>query len=689
MDARTYARQFAVVVSLAFGWFSATAAFSEEEAAAPASIEAAGKTGVAGGLNPDMSLDDLVRQDVIVPGLSTVVTTVDRQERTVGRSPAAIFVITQEMIKRSGVRNIPEALRMVPGIDVARIDASTWAISARGFNNRFANKLLVQIDGRVVYNATFGGVYWNMQDVVLPDVERIEVIRGPGTTAWGSNAVNGVINVITKKSSDTQGALVQSGGGDQERDFNTVRYGGKNAEGLTWRVFGQQFDRNRGWSDSGIDDSWRQQHGGFRVDYAPTEEDTFTVQGDIFNGYAGERLNYAIPTPPFNTTINDETHFPGGNLLLRYNRVIDSETSWQVLSYYDRYQYNTATFAQTRNTYNVDVQYQFSPAEYHQFIAGGFYRISQDFTTGSFSVSLVPPAYATQWASVFAQDTMTLIEDRWYFTLGARLEQNTFGGFQVEPTARLLYLPSERESLWCAVSRAVRNPTRVDADIVSNTNLVSGLPLFLNLSGDPHIEPENLIAYEVGYRAAPTDDFSWDVATFINDYHKLEGIGPTGPPVVDPSGLIFLPAMFANNLRALSYGAEVTMTYQLSDTWRLFGAYTWLELQARGGDPVTAAMMNGSSPHNQIYLRSSWDLGSDVQIDLIGRYVDRLSALDVPRYIEMDCRIGWQIGKNLEFSVVGQNLLNNHHLEFVDFLEGGLASTQVRRGVFAMMSWTH
>ncbi len=689
MKVRMHPRQFAAVVSLTVALHLAVAAVSTAGAQEAASGEAAGTTGgIAGNLNPDMNLDDLVRQDVVVPAMSTLVTTVDRRESTVGRSPAAIFVITQEMIKRTGVRDIPEALRMAPGLDVARIDASTWAISARGFNNRFANKLLVQIDGRVVYNATFGGVYWSMQDVVLPDVERIEVIRGPGTTAWGSNAVNGVINIITKKSSDTQGALVQSGGGDQQRDFNTVRYGGTTAAGVTWRVFGQQFDRNRGWSDSGIGDAWHMQHGGFRLDYQVTEEDTFTLQGDIFNGYAGERINFAIPTAPFNTTINDRTHFPGGNVLLHYNKVIDSETGWQFLSYFDRFQQNTTAFAQTRNTYNIDFQYQFSPAEFHQCIAGGFYRRSQDFTRGSFSASLVPAAFATQWASVFAQDTMALEVDRSYLTLGVRLEQNTFGHFQVEPTARLLYLPSERQSLWFAVSRAVRNPTRVDADIVSNTNLASGVPLFLTISGDRNIEPENLIAYEVGYRAAPTDEFSWDIATFINDYHKLEGVGPIGAPIVDPSGLVFFPASLANNLRAISYGAEVTATYQLSEEWRLFGSYSLFEIHASGADPVTANSINGSSPNNQVYLRSSWDVGSNVQIDMIGRYVDRLSALDVPRYIEMDCRIGWQAGKYFELSLVGQNLLNNHHLEFVDFIEGGLQSTQVRRGVYAMASWT-
>lgn len=683
-------RPIAAVISLSVVALSAAAAFPEDGAQKTPSSEAASKSrDVGNGLNPDMKLEDLVKQDVVVPALSTVVTTVDRQVSTVGRSPAAIFVITPEMIKRSGARSLPEALRMAPGIDVAKIDSDTWAISARGFNARFGNQLLVQIDGRVVYNATFGGVFWNMQDVVLADIERIEVIRGPGTTAWGSNAVNGVINVITKKSGDTQGALVQSGGGDQEQNFNTVRYGGKNAEGVTWRVYGQQFDRNRGWSDDGINDSWHQQRGGFRVDYTPTKEDTITLQGDIFNGYGGERINnVAITTPPFETTINDRSHFPGGNVLLRYAHVIDSETSWQVLSYFDRYRFNTVEFAETRNTYNADFQYQFSPAERHHVIAGGFYRLSQDYTRGTFSFSLNPASDATQWASLFAQDTMTLEEDRWYFTLGARLEQNTFGHFQVEPTARLLCLPSERQSLWFAVSRAVRNPTRVDAGIVSNSNVAQGLPLFFNLTGNPNLAPENVIAYEAGYRAAPADYFSWDVATFINDYQKLEGVASVGPPIFVPPNLVLLPAMFANNMRALSYGMETTATCQLSDTWRLFGSYSLLEMQARGADATSASRLNGSSPHNQVYLRSSWDLSQDVCCDLIGRYVDRLSALQVPKYIEMDCRIGWHVRKNLEFSVVGQNLLDSHHLEFVDF-QGGLASTQVRRGGYAMVSWTY
>ena len=653
------------------------------EATTPGAPESSGAT--TGGLNLDMKLDDLVKQPVLVPALSTAVTSVNRQESTVGRSAAAIFVITPEMIKRSGVRSIPDALRMAPGLDVARINAHTWAISARGFNGRFANELLVQIDRRIVYNATFGGVYWDMQDVVLADVDRIEVIRGPGTTAWGSNAVNGVINIITKKASETQGTLIQSGGGNQERDFNTVRYGATNPGGVSWRAWGQQFDRNSGWSDTGIGDSWRQQRGGFRADYTPTKEDTVTLQGDISNMHGGEQVNASIPTPPYQSTVNDTAHGPAGNVLFRYGRVSDEKTSWQFQTYFDRYQYNTATFAETRNTYDIDLQYQFSPAEYHQFISGVNYRHSQDYTTGSFFESLSPPAFLTQWASVFAQDTMTLVEDRLYFTLGTRLEQNTFGHFQVEPTARLLFLPDKRQSAWLAVSRAVRNPTRSDTQVVFNQNLVPGQPIFLNTNGSLQFAPENLMAYEIGYRAAPTDQFSWDIAGYINDYRKQEGVGPIGAPIIMPPGIILLPTTIVNNASSRSYGFETTANWQLTDAWRLFSSYSLFEVQAKGAGAEAEAM---TSPHNQVYMRSSWDLKHNLQFDLIGRYVDQLAAPSVPKYIEMDTRIGWQASKHLEFSLVGQNMLNNHHLEFVETF-GGLVSTEVRRGWYAMVSCTY
>lgn len=648
-------------------------------------------TANAGGLNLDMKLEDLASQAVVVPGLSTPVTTAERQPSTIGRTPAAVFVITPEMIRRSGARTIPDVLRMAPGVDVARIDAHTWAISIRGFNIRYANKLLVQIDGRVVYNGTFGGVYWNQQDVVLEDVERIEVIRGPQTVMWGSNAVNGVINIITKKTSDTQGVLVQSGGGGQDQqDFNTVRYGGGNGQGLTWRVWGQQFDRASGWSDTDIEDNWHAQHGGFRMDYAPNCVDTLTIQGDLLNGVGGQRTIVPTVAPPFQTADNAAVAFPTGNILLRYGQVFDPETSWQVLAYYDHYaQLQPSIFSEERSTYDVDLQYQFSPWCGHAMIAGANYRNSMDTTQGTFFASFAPPNFDTQWGSVFAQDTITLEEDRWFFTLGIRLEENTFGGFQPEPTARLLFTPDDRQSLWASISRAARNPNRTDTQIIANNHIGPlGVPTFLQVQGDPNFQAENLVAYEVGYRVAPTDYFTWDLATFINDYRKLAGLGPVGPPIIIPPGLIIFPAREANNISALTYGLELTANYRVNDHWRMYGAYSLCELSSTVPNPG-----GGAFPTNELYLSSSWDLGNNWQFDLIGRYVDAFEVQPlgattlVPSYFEMDARIAWHATKHMEISFVGQNLCNEHHLEFVDGLTN-LVATQVRRSWYGMLTWS-
>ena len=661
-------------------------ALSQDVPVAPATSDSAAALGGTSGLNLDMKLDDLVKQDVVIPGFSDVVNTVDRQESTVSRSPAAVFVITPEMIRRSGARSIPEVLRMAPGVQVAKLNVHTWAITIRGFNNIFADKLLVQIDGRVIYNASSGGVYWDMQDVVLPDVERIEVIRGPGTTMWGSNAVNGVINILTKNSKDTQGALIQSGGGNQERDFTTPRYGGRSGD-LTWRIFGQQFDRYKGWSEIGVEDGWTAKHGGFRMDYEASKNDVFTLQGDLYDARAGGYFIEDSPTPPYTQSFNDTFDLTTQNLLGRYGHTIDDDTSWQIQTYYDAYRRDYVLLDERRQTYDIDLQYQFSPAPDHHFITGANYRNSYSFFGNTFSLGVHPRSQIIEWASIFAQDTMTLEEDRWYFTLGTRFEQYTFSGFQVEPTARLLFLPSERQSMWASISRAVRNPTLIDTAIDYKKFIgPPNVPLFINNLGDPGFRPENLLAYEIGYRSAPTDDFFWDIAGYINDYHKLRGFKEGSPEVVPP-GIVLIPITFANNARALSYGFETTATLQLTDRWKLFGSYSVFEVNAQGPS-LAVDLIQGSTPNNQVYVRSSWDLWQNVEFDVIGRYVDRLAFLDVPRYIEMDTRIAWQATKTLEFSFVGQNLLDSHHLEFTDAI-AGQTPTQVRRGWYGMVSWAY
>jgi iron complex outermembrane receptor protein len=651
---------------------------------APAATEPASPDAGTKGLL-DLNLDQLSKQSVLVPALDTQVTSVSRQESTVGRSPAAVFVITQDMIRRSGATSIPEALRMAPGIEVAKVDSNVWAVSARGFNGQFANKLLVQIDRRVVYTPLFGGVYWDVQDVVLQDVERIEVIRGPGTTAWGSNAVNGVINIITKKANDTQGALVSSLGGTQELDANTVRYGGQVGPDFKWRAYGRQFERNRGWDPSSpAYDDWRQTRGGFRGDWTPTKSDTATIQGDIYNGYSGRDQLNAVPTSPFQASLTDDTHVSGGNTLARWSHTIDEDTDWQIQGYYDRTMRHDTTFAENRNTFDIDFQQRFSPIDRHQIIYGVNYRNSTNSFQGSFDVELVPPRGTTEWASVFAEDKITIVDDRWYVLPGARLEHNTFGHLQFEPSVKLLFLPNERRSCWASISRAARNPTQVDATVRQNTNVAFGQPVFTQFLGSRSVVAESLVAYEVGYRAQPNDRFSWDLALFYNNYRNLEG-ATVGAPFFSPPYL-FIPAVLDNSLAGSTCGLELTSTWQIRQDWRLLGTYSFLDMAIRNAAHQLDLTTNGASPRNQLYLRSSWDLSKNVEFDLTARYVDNLAALNIPRYTTMDARLGWQMNRNTNFAIVGQNLLTAHHQEFADTFSG-LVASQVPRGVYGTMTW--
>jgi iron complex outermembrane receptor protein len=634
----------------------------------------------------DLNLEQLSKQDVVVPSLDIVVNSVTREVSTVGQSAAAVFVITPEMIRRCGATSIPEVLRMAPGLEVAKIDANTWAVSARGFNKEFSNKLLVMIDRRVVYNALFGGVYWDVQDVVLQDVERIEVIRGPGTVAWGSNAVNGVINIITKRPGDTQGALVYSAGGNQDLNNNTVRYGGQ-AEDLKWRVYGREFNRNTGFDPTGpAYDAWRQNRGGFRTEWTPTQQDTCTCQGDIYNGFSGGQIAVALPVAPYQQTSSDPTHVSGGNSLLRWSHVIDDQTNWQLQAFYDSANRNTISQGgQNRNTYDIDFQNCFALTDRQQVICGGDYRASDQASTGTFALTFPPAGNLTQWASLFVEDKITLVDDRWFISPGARLEYNTFGGLQAEPSTRLLFLPDDRHSCWAAISRAACNPTQSEDSILYRQNVVPGTPTFLQLTGNPNLVAESLMAYELGFRGQPSDRFSWDIALFINNYHNLLGT-TIGQPFVAPP-YVLIPVGIVNNVGARTAGVELTATWQLRESWKIFGSYTYLDISAHGPSPEIVAAAIGSSPNNQVYLRSSWNLGRNVDYDLIGRYVDSLQSIGVPSYITMDMRLAWRIRKNLEAAVVGQNLLAPHHVEFID-PSGGLIDTQVPRSVYGSLTWT-
>ena len=451
-------------------WVFLDIARADDPPAAPADSAAPG-TGNGGGSATNallnMDLDQLSRTDVKVPAMDLEVTSVTKQESTVGRSPAAVFVITPEMIRRSGAMNVPEALRMAPGVDVARVSTNTWAISIRGFNSVNSNKLLVLIDGRSIYNQISSGVLWDQQDVMLEDVERIEVVRGPGGTLWGANAVNGVINIITKSAKDTQGGLVTAGGGYQDKWSGATRYGGHSGEDFFWRVYAKDFeDAPANLPDGIAHDQWRQGRGGFRMDWFPnhTKADTLTLQGDFYQSAAGESGVRPTPTFPYASPFDEDIHGSGANVLGRWTHVIDERQDWSLLTYYDQYLLGQTISNTNTNIFDIEFQDRFPLGDRNEIVWGMAYRYCGFNLRGDgFDFAFNPEEQSTSLPSVFVQDQITLVKDRLSLILGSKFEYNDYTGFEVQPSGRLLWTPDRKQSVWAAISRAVRTPDNFES----------------------------------------------------------------------------------------------------------------------------------------------------------------------------------------------------------------------------------
>ena len=614
-----------------------------------------------------------------------------------GRSAAAVFVITNEMIRRSGATCIPEALRMAPGLDVAQFNSNTWAISSRGFDGVNAKKLLVLIDGRSVYTPVSSGVYWDVQDVVLEDVERIEVIRGPGGTLWGANAVNGVINIITKSASDTQGTYLNAGGGSVERSFETVRYGGKIGEDGFYRVYGKYFDRGSFFDpNQPANDGWNQGRFGFRTDWNLTADksDTLTLQGDHYVGASDLSAYHTQTVQPYLVPLEGSVRNTGDNVLARYRHITDEDSDWSVQSYFDNFvRDNTILNSERVRTFDIELQYRFRFSERQQITCGTGYRYVDAFCPSEdpFTASVQPSQGNIYTANQFIQDEIALAPDHLALILGCKLEQNTFTNFEYEPTVRLRWTPDHTHTLWGAVSRAVRVPSFTEEGIYATVPPQSGSSVFGRILGNDELVSENLMAYEIGFREQTTERFSWDLATFYNVYDNLIGSVPVPPPVPEPDpspSHLVLPIVFANSESANTYGAELSTNWSVTERWRLTSNYTFLRMITHG----TGGQSNdpGKTPCHQVSLRSSWDLREDLDFDMTGRYVDCLTSLGVPSYITMDLRLAWRPRKNLELAAVGQNLLQPHHYEFGPSTETlGNEATEVPRGVYGTLTWRH
>lgn len=625
-----------------------------------------------------LSLEDL---------LGIEVTSVAKKRERLSDAAAAIFVITNEDIRRSGATSIPEALRMVPGLQVARIDSNKWAVTSRGFNGRFANKLLVLIDGRTMYTPLYSGVFWTMQDTLLEDVERIEVIRGPGATLWGANAVNGVINIITKQAMDTLGGLVAAGIGTEERGFANVRYGSNLGDNAYFRVFAKYFDRDNGLEASGQNggDDSHVLRGGFRIDWQPSDRDSLTFQGDIYKGDAGQRLTVASSAPPYTAQTFDEgTEIGVGNVLTRWTRVFSNSSDMALQLYFERAEREDSLVGILLDTWDLDFQHKFALGARQEIVWGLGYRFVHHDMDNTFNMSFRPPTRDDHLFSAFLQDDIMLVKEKLCLTLGSKLEHNDYTGFENQPNVRLQWTPHERHSVWAALSRAVRTPSRADHDIQINQPHPDNLPVIVSLYGSRDFKSEDLLAYELGYRFQPMDRLSADIAAFYNDYDNLRTIEPDPNP--------FVPAATAGNkMEGEAYGVELAANWLALDWWRFQAAYTYLQIQLHL-DPdsrdTVSERAEGESPHHQLFLRSSMDLSRDLELDLWVRYVDSLPDLGVRSYVSLDARLGWRPRQDLELSIVGQNLVDSHHSEFGPDAFVKTSPTEVERSVYGKITWS-
>ena len=621
------------------------------------------------------SADNLL--DMSIEELGEIrVRSVSRRFEAVSRAAAAVHVITAEDMRRSGATSIPEALRLAPGVEVARSGSSSWTISMRGFSSDLSNKLLVLIDGRSVYSPLFAGVFWDVQDVLLADVDRIEVIGGPGGTLWGSNAVNGVINIITKPARETQGGLVELGGGNEET-FAAFRYGAALADGVHARAYVKTFERDASElvdGGSALDD-WRMSQGGFRMSWDASPDDLFTLRGDVYSGeqQALVRGDFTLGTlPP--PDVPGEIDVSGHNVVARWRRALVGGSQWRAQLYYDHTERHIpGSWSEDRDTFDLELEYGMGAIGRHELTLGATVRSTSDDIESTLFATFDPASRTDRTYGVFVQDRITLT-DALDVTVGTKVEQNDYTGVEHQPSVRLGWAFTEQQMLWSAVSRAVRIPARLNEDLVLSAPVaLPGLPvpLFVRVQGSDAFESEELVAYEVGYRARVGERLSFDVTVFRHDYDKLFSQEPLGvsvvPPPPAPPEYLMIEAVQRNLVVGESYGGTFVATWQPLDRLRLQLQYSHLGLDLGlkpGGVDERSLAVAGNSPENQLGLFTSVALPYDLDLYVAMRYVDDLPSQHVPSYEAVDVSLGWRPNERLRASLTIKNANDALHLEF-------------------------
>jgi len=628
----------------------------------------------------EFDLVDLMRVKVI---------SVSKKPETVQKSASAIYVITNEDIRRSGSTSIPEALRLAPGLSVARIDSGRYAIGSRGFTSEYSNKLLVLLDGRVIYSPLIEGVFWEKQDTLLEDIDRIEVIRGPGGTLWGSNAVSGIINIITKSANNSIGFLASGGMGTEERYFGSVRYGGQINENAHYRIYAKHLNRDNlagGDHSDGMDAT----QGGFRLDWNSSTTDVITIQGDFFDVSAGQSHELPTQTPPlFYRTANEPVTYSGGNVLGRWTRRLASRSETKLQIFYDRTDRadQASGFIIDENIFDFEFQHRLRWSNWQEIVWGLGYRLTTDDSTGNYNESLSPSVRTLRWYNLFAQDEITLINDRLRLSVGSKLEHNSFTGIEIQPSARLSWTPETNHTLWGAVSRAVRVPARV----ATNSSIAIATrpgPSVVRIRGTDNLPPEELISYEVGYRTQLSERFSIDTTLFYNDYSRLRSFETQAPDLsLTPPEIVLLTD---SKLNGETYGVEAFATVKASNRWTLRPGYTFLKMRLRADansrDSTSVSRTEGLTPVHQTSLRSQFDLSKNWDLDGGIRFVDRLPSVSVASYVALDLRVCWRMTKSFELSIIGQNLLGNH-AEFSVLRTPSSSPAEIQRSVYGKLIW--
>jgi iron complex outermembrane receptor protein len=630
-----------------------------------------------------MSLEDL---------LDVEVTTVSRRPEPTTDIPAAVFVITQDDIRRSGATSIPEALRLAPGVQVAQMDGAKWAVGVRGFTDRLSRAMLVLIDGRAVYSPLFAGTYWEVQDTLLEDVDRIEVIRGPGGTLWGANAVNGIVNIITKEASRTQGVLATAEGGSFGHALGAVRYGAS-ARGrtLTYRFYGRGVDRAHAYHASGPDyDQTSLVQGGGRADWTRGTGQTVTIQGDAYHERLGQPAVRTLYTPPFREVTTGRSPLSGGNVLARWSGGLGPTGRFQLQTYYDRTNRDEVPIGESRDTFDVDFQHSGARWKRHMLAFGAAYRVTSGRIRSVAPSAILPATRTDHLFSAFAQDTVPLWRDRLRVDVGAKIEHNAYSGIEVQPSGRLSWTPHQAQTVFFAATRAVRTPSRVETDYTT-TSLAGLNPLsFVRLEPNPDFQPEELAAYEAGYRVRRGQWAYVTAAAFYNSLNDLLSTELTGAFVEgdgDQPARVILPVMFRNGLSGDSYGAELTADLRPLPWLRTTANYSYLRVTVTPDPGATDVSQEhhyeGITPRHQLQVQAAVDLPHRMTADWLFRRGSTLAlqpADAVPAYTTLTVRVGWQLTRQLEIAVLGENLDHARHIEW----PGGLP---LQRSALVKATW--